>query len=479
MLSALRVLFLLQRPEAWGNVAALWTQMRADPRFEPVAWLLPYNYCDPGLSATRAYIHRALLDSEGIPFVEWVPGMKIEVNQFDVAVFTHPYDRERPPLLWFHRVRHSVERIVYIPYGLTVGAGVKNLRLQFAQPLQIGADLVVARAPSEKNMYARHCPRADGHVQVLGHPRFDRMLQTLRGPLDTALQERIGGRVAFLWNSHFSFGHRYSQSSNFSTFDLLGPEMFEYFLARRTTLCLIWRPHPGLFPALLEQGLLSAEQVLILRDELRAQGVVLDESPGHLDAFACSDAMISDPGSFLFDYLVMQRPMLALLNPEGEPLNEEATALVDASGGAWTMIQVRAFVEAVVDGKVDAEALAQRKARFLPNADGCSASRICAAIMHGAVVGDTAVAAIESVASASPIVDTYAHTPVLNNEPLAPVLTQLLAGLRRIRAEKAAETKARKTLRRVMNRGRTTVAECIKQHPVVMAVLAGMRERWT
>ncbi|MNM34110.1 CDP-Glycerol:Poly(glycerophosphate) glycerophosphotransferase [compost metagenome] len=488
MPSTLRVLFLLQRPEAWGNVAALWAQMRTDPRFEPVAWLLPYNYSDPGLSAARADIHRLLLESEGIPFVEWVPRMGIRSGQFDVAVFTHPYDRERPPLLWFHQVRHSVDRIVYIPYGLTVGAGAKNLRLQFAQPLQIGADLIVARAPSEKSMYARYCPRADGHVQVLGHPRFDRMLQARQGPLDTGLRERIGGRVAFLWNSHFSFGHRYSQSSNFSTFDLLGPEIFEYFLARRASLCLIWRPHPGLFPVLLEQGLLSAEQVPTLRDELRAQGIVLDESPGHLDAFACSDAMISDPGSFLFDYLAMQRPMLALLNPEGEPLNEEATALVNASGGAWTMSQVRAFLDAVVDGQVDAEVLAQRKARFLPYADGCSASRICAAIMHGAMVGDTAAAAIESVPYATPAAapfpctpaaTTCPLTPVLINAPLSPVLTQLLAGLRRIRAEKAAETQARKTLRRVINRVRTMVGEHVKQHPAVMAVLTCMRVRRT
>jgi len=473
---ALRVLFLLQRPEAWGNVAALWAQMHADPRFAPLAWLLPYNFDAPRLSASRADIHRALLESEGVPFVEWLPGMEIQAEQFDVAVFTHPYDRERPPALWFHRVRRSVDRVIYIPYGLTVGAGAKNLRLQFAQPLQIGADLIVARAPGEKAMYARHCPRSDGHVQVLGHPRFDRMVQALQAPLDAGLQKRIGDRVAFLWNSHFSFGHRYSQSSNFSTFDLLGPEVFEYFLARRTSLCLIWRPHPALFPALLEQGLLSAGQLPALRDELRGQGIVLDESPGHLAAFACSHALISDPGSFLFDYLAMQRPLLALLNPEGEPLNEEASALVEASGAASAIHQVAAFVEAVVDGQIDSGALAECRARFLPCADGGSAKRICAAILHEGMASDAGLTVIgfdpPAIRSAS-----AQCLPAAIDATAPPVLAQLLAGLRRIRAEKAAESRTRKSLRRATNRLRTAVGECVKQHPTVMAALSGLRER--
>lgn len=474
---ALRVLFLLQRPEAWGNVAAFWEQMRADARFEPVVWLLPYNASDGRLSAARADIHRALLASEGIPFIEWVPGVSLKAGQFDVAVFTHPYDRERPPALWFHQVRRCVDRVVYIPYGLTVGAGAKNLRLQFAQPLQIGADLIVARSVGEKAMYAQHCPRADGHVQVLGHPRFDRMLRALQAPLDAGLQARIGHRVAFLWNSHFSFGHRYSQSSNFSTFDLLGPEIFEYFIARRMSLCLLWRPHPALFPALLEQKLLSAEQLPLLRDELEGMGVVLDELPGHLPAFACSHAMISDPGSFLFDYLAMQRPLLALLNPEGEPLNGEASALVDTAGGASAMVQVEAFVVAVVEGRVDTTALAQRSAQFLPYADGYSAARICAAIAQEVIARDGTAAVIGPDPSRGrpPVVPVY--SPALADAALPPVLSHLLAGLRRVRAEKADESRARKTLRRVMNRVRTGVGERIKQHPVLMGALNGLRER--
>lgn len=476
MQSPLRVLFLLQRPEAWGNVASLWCRMRVDSRFEPVAWLLPYNVENASLSAVRAVDHRALLSAEQVSYVEWDPSLLLQPGQFDVAIFTHPYDRERPQPLWFQRVRRCVEHIVYIPYGLTVGAGAKNLRLQFAQPLQIGADLIVARSMGEKAMYARHCPRGDAHVRVVGHPRFDRMVQALSASVDDALQSRIGNRTAILWNSHFSFGHRYSQSSNFSTFDLLGPELFEYFIARRETLCLIWRPHPGLFPALLEQALLTAEQLPILRAELQALGIVVDESPGHLPAFACSRAMLSDPGSFLFDYLALQRPQLVLVNPEGEPLNEEASTLVQALGGAASIAPVEAFIDAVLDGRIDTEVLAEHRKQFLPWADGHSAERILALIADGeaAVTPAPLVTAPLGGAHAGMREQDGPAVP-LPTAAVPPVLAALLDGLRRIRAEKAAEAATRKRLRRVMNRARTWLGERIKQHPGLMAAVSRVR----
>ncbi|MBU2050629.1 MAG: hypothetical protein KKH61_16880 [Gammaproteobacteria bacterium] len=450
--------------------------MQADPSFAPEAWLLPYNDGDPGLSSERAVSHRALLEAEGVPYVEWCPALVLGAGHFDVAVFTHPYDRERPQALWFQNVRRCVDLTVYIPYGLTVGAGAKNLRLQFAQPLQIGADLIVARSLGEKAMYAKYCPRGDEHVQVLGHPRFDHMLQAVQS-LDSDLTARVGDRVAFLWNSHFSFGHRYSQSSNFSTFDLLGPEIFEYFVARRDQLCLIWRPHPALIPALIEQGLLAAKLLPTLRRELQMLGVVLDETPGHLAAFACSHAIFSDPGSFLFDYLAMQRPLLALLNPEGEPLNEEANALVQASGAATCMVQVQAFVDAVIDGRIDAGALAERRMRFLPQADGHSAGRICAAISAAPIEVGAGAWDVQERTMAFPVLTRPSPPLLLHDVVMPPVLAAMLAGLRCIRAEKKAEGTTRKRVRRVLNLGRIWLGENVKQSPALMAALNRLRRR--
>ncbi|CBL46683.1 Hypothetical protein HDN1F_31000 [gamma proteobacterium HdN1] len=59
--------------------------------------------------------------------------------------------------------------------------------------------------------------------------------------------------------------------------------------------------------------------------------------------------------------------------------------------------------------------------------------------------------------------------------PMPPVLTQLQAGLRQIRAEKAAQSQLRKWGRRQLNRVRTDIGEWVKQRPWLMALVSRMR----
>jgi len=474
----LRVLFLLQRPEAWNNVASVWRTMQTNPAFSPVVWLLPYNAENKALSALHLPAHKALLASQGVPWVEWSDTMALERDLFDVVFFTHPYDRERPRALWFDCVRPCVSKIVYVPYGLSVGAGAKNLRLQFAQPLQIGADLIVARSPAEKSMYARHCPAGDHHVQILGHPRFDQFLENIKKPVASNLQARIGERTVFLWNSHFSFGHRFSQSSNFSTFDLLGPELFDYFASHRKSLCLLWRPHPGLFPELLRQGILTKAQLPMLRAELEALGVVLDEQADHLPAFACSHAMMSDPGSFLFEYLATEKPLLPLINEEGEPLNEEASALTAECGSASNFESVKQFIATVVNGRIDKERYAALCKQHLPMLDKKAGWRVCAALIdepqniykqlaHNLLSNSNLEETSEiTLASASGIAMC-----------MPPVLKHLQVELRKIRHEKALESSLRKWGRARFNRFRTALGERIKHMPWLMDRIRRLRSR--
>lgn len=465
----LRVLFLLQRPEALGNIASIWRTMQLDPAFQPIAWLLPYNAENMALSNQIKPKHQELLKSQGLPWVNWEPDLHLKANQFDVAIFTHPYDSERPRALWFDQVRSCVSKIVYVPYGLSVGAGTKNLRLQFSQPLHIGADLIIARSFAEKKMYSQYCPKGSNNVQVLGHPRFDRLLQELDAVNTQDLKARIGNRIAILWSSHFSFTHRFSQSSNFSSFDLLGPELLEYFLAHRRTLCLLWRPHPGLFPELVSQRLLTLEQITVLRTELDELGIVLDEQADHLPAFACSQALMSDPGSFLFEYLATGKPLLPLINPEGEPLNEEASYLVSACGAASSFYEVEKFITAISSNSISRALYLALRDQHLPLLDGYAGIRICSAILEKTIptLDSIRVNYTKIKQSNRPPIFEYKETSIrIENTP--PVLKLMLAVLRKIRMQKAAQSRWRKWTNKEFNRARTILGERIKQNPWLM-----------
>lgn len=445
--------------------------MQLDPAFQPIAWLLPYNAENMALSNQIKPKHQDLLKSQGLQWVNWEPDLHLKTDQFDVAIFTHPYDRERPRALWFDQVRPCVPKIVYVPYGLSVGAGSKNLRLQFSQPLHIGADLVIARSFAEKAMYAQYCPKGGNNVQVLGHPRFDRLLQELDAVNTQDLKARIGDRIAILWNSHFSFTHRFSQSSNFSSFDLLGPELIEYFLAQRSTLCLLWRPHPGLFPELVRQRLLTLEQITVLRTELDELGIVLDEQADHLPAFSCSQALISDPGSFLFEYLATGKPLLPLINPEGEPLNNEASQLVVTCGSASSFYELEKFITAISNNSLSRARYLALRDQHLPWLDGYAGIRVCSAILGQATPNFGVIPVNYKKIKQSSCFPIFKHNSApIRAGNMPPVLKLMLAVLREIRMQKAAQSCWRKWARKQFNQARTSLGEQIKQKPRLMQI---------
>lgn len=481
-----RVLFLLQRPEAWINLASIHAAMLGRQEFEPVVWALPYNVETPAVSARKAPLIRQSLRSAGVAFHEWTAADRLEDGHFDVAILNHPYDRERPKSLWFDRIAAVVPVTIYIPYGIVMGGGKKNLRLQFAQPTQMGATATVARSMIEKQLYADYCPAGDSHVHVLGHPRFDHLLESLSAPVPPTLARAIGGRLAVLWNSHFSFGRLYSQSTNFSTFDVVGPELFELALARRGRLCLLWRPHPGLFPAVVREGLLDDADLPALRSELSEAGVVLDETADHAAAFNASDAMLSDVGSFLLEYLATGKPILSLLNPDGEPLNPESSRLVSHYAHAGTPAEVVRFIDALEAGEARITELQDAQMEHLPMLDGHAGARVAQLILDIHRNGPTAserrysIDPAGGVPSAARMENVMAAANMQSAIDIPPTLERLIHGLRALRDAKASERGWKREARRYANHMRTTISEAIKQHPLLMhgaRVLRGPRGR--
>lgn len=376
-----RVLFLVQRPESWLNVHGIWRIMSADPRFEPVVWIVAHS---PDIAEQKALRERCrgVLENHGVEPSQADLSIDpvIRAGDFAAAIFNAPYDRERPEAFHFDRVAKIVGLTVYVPYGLVMGAGWKNRRFQYAQPTQIGADLIVARSAMECDLYARYCPGGARHVVLTGLPRLDELRDIATFPVDASLTKSIGGRFAVLWNSHFSFGLAHAQDANYSTFDAMARAFFA-FAKQRPDIALIWRPHPALFRSLYSEGILAQSDLPAFRREVEAAGVILDERPDHRHAFAASGMLVTDLGSFLVEYLATERPIVYLENPEGEGLNEEGLALVQYLDVARTPAHALNLVASFAEG-TDARApmRAVAKERFLPQLDGCASQRVVDAI---------------------------------------------------------------------------------------------------
>lgn len=335
------IALLYQLPESWGNVRTIWEAARDDADLQVSVVMLPFIHKDYQWKRETCEAH---LNELGVPFVAW-DAFDLASAGFDAAIYTSPYDETRPAAYRFENLRQLVGCTAYIPYGLEVGGGAHNYVYQYGQPVIAGATAVFVRSEGVREMFTRHCPSGAGHVHVTGHPRMDGLANLSAFAVDPALRAAIGGRRAVLWNAHFSIDGDF-----WSTFDLLAADIFEAF-AQRPDLALIFRPHPLLWQKLINLNILDQAGIAALKQALQARGVILDEHTDHRHAFAASDALLSDVGSFLMEYLATGKPVLYLHNPDGLGLNEEGRSVVRHYAQATSAAQVEQFLDQLRNGQ--------------------------------------------------------------------------------------------------------------------------------
>ena len=336
-----RVALFYQFPYSWVNLHSIWEAMCDDPAVDPIVVVLPFLHPYFPWNAEVAVRH---LEQLGVPYYLWNTFDFAAVG-FSAAVFSSPYESTRPPEYAFGQVARLVPVTAYVPYGLEVGGGAENIAFQYQQPASMHANAVFVRSTSVRQMFAKYCPSGDAHVYVTGHPRMDLSRNLDRFEVDADLVGRVGGRKAVLWNAHFSFGQ-----NMWSSLDRLFDAIIEAFAAR-PELVLIFRPHPMLWPRMIQTGLFDAAGLARFRAELEAMGVIIDDRIDHRHAFAISSALMSDPGSFLMEYLPTGKPILYLKNPDGLGLNEEGEALLTVLESAESGEAVAAFLDRVISGE--------------------------------------------------------------------------------------------------------------------------------
>ncbi|MFQ6572765.1 hypothetical protein [Pseudomonas sp. UM16] len=366
-----RLAILYQLPESWANVRTVWEAARDDANLEVIVVMLPFIHNDYQWQREAAEAH---LNDMGVPFLAW-DAFDLDKAGLDAVLYTSPYDETRPPAYRFANLRQRVPCTAYIPYGLEVGGGEHNYVYQYGQPVTALATAVFVRSEGVRQMFARHCPTGAGHVQVTGHPRMDGLMDLANFEVDPALREAIAGRRAVLWNAHFSF-----DGDLWSTFDQLAGDMLDIF-ASRPDLALVFRPHPLLWQKLINLNILDASGILALKNELLARGVIVDGRADHRHAFAASEAMMSDVGSFLMEYLGTGKPVLYLCNPDGLGLNEEGSAVVRHYQSTSDALGICKFLDQLSHGE-DAQGASRRAAidDFFHGFNGQAGQRVVAVL---------------------------------------------------------------------------------------------------
>lgn len=225
----------------------------------------------------------------------------------DIAFFLKPYDLI-PKEFYIDEMEKVIEKCIYIPYGMEIGATRESMRYQFQLPLHDKAWFCISYCENHYQLSKKYSKQKGKNYWLIGHPRMDLIHLDLSKERDyQKILTKAKGRKIFMWNSHFTI----EEGDNWGTFKTFGMEILRFF-AKNKNLFLLYRPHPLLEEALKREykdnpEILEEYQSLLSNNK---DNIYLDTSGNYLIAMHLADALISDANSFVPEFLIYNKPVI-------------------------------------------------------------------------------------------------------------------------------------------------------------------------
>lgn len=371
-----RAVFFAELGEKWDSMDSVYQFMRKDPRFDPVVVLTPiYRAVDRGGERRQEVIYKDYLTPLGIPFLNY-DEYSLEADCPDLAFTSQPYEGCTPQEFWPEYIaKHT--RLIYLNYGMlgTVYTDSKEALCQL--PVFHHAWKVIGASDNFYRYYCKYARNGGSNMLVTGLPKFDAVIRLKREgtAVPKAWRSVIENRTVILWNTWYDLSR-----SSMTLFD----KVAAWFQAH-DEYALIWRMHPMTdtvtklyyppqYYEKLQRNIAEAE---------KAPNMLVDKNASYNAAFDCSDAMISDYSSLMFQYFLMDKPVLWIKRGAASgPFNGQLSAdevLIDCHWmeEAENLEAVFQFLERIRQGKDRNADL--RKAilrQDLPLADGHCGERV-------------------------------------------------------------------------------------------------------
>lgn len=335
MTKPIRVVFLTFYFEAWDALDAVYRQMKADERFDPLVITMPRKltgykkFKDEKL--VSAYLDSKGIEHERFKFKKSKHGLaRLKELAPDYIFLNYPWHRNYKRNYQIHKLVEFT-KVCYIPYfstSLVAEPGVDGVALhQFTQPTHRLAHMVFLQDEDTKSAFAT-MGRSD-HAFLTGTPKIDALLEAKDKvkpvwPISRTLSD---GSKPFrlIWAPHHSYTPVWL---NFGHFTDQKDAMLEY-AKKHPEIDIVFRPHPFLLGTLTGEGLMTPEDLRSWQDRWDSlENTTTDVEQAFTSLGLASDAMITDGVSFIAEYpLVTRRPVIFWEKPghwEFSPLGKLA-----------------------------------------------------------------------------------------------------------------------------------------------------------
>ena len=344
----LRVAFLMLENQKW-SAQSVYDAMVLAPQFDPFVLVSTHVENVRGGSA----VLRTTLEENAVFARE--RGMRVEYAYDSMAARFVPLDAFKPDVVFYEQpyglpFEHSagvVSRFAltcYIPYGYGI-----YLARESGQKKSAGFSEYIWRTFLESESFLEY----SGHFDLLrdrscvpvGYPKMD-ALRDGSSVLRSKEESEAEATPEVVFAPHHSITNDHHDS--YGTFSWSGRWMLEMARANQDVRW-IFKPHPKLKESLVSSGEMSTSEVdqhFLEWENLDNVETVHDGA--YMDRFVRSDAMITDSGSFMLEYLLTGKPILLLRSRESagySPFGERIASLLYEARNTGA---IETFLESVV-----------------------------------------------------------------------------------------------------------------------------------
>lgn len=332
-----KIAFMVHEVSAWPCVEHLYRAAACDDRFEATAVYVPFAHTNSIYGDTNLRTYSDM----GIPVVNYTD-YNLSAENPDIVVFIKPYNNI-PPNFCMREVEKIVKRVVYIPYGLELTKSL--IRYAFHEYTHYRAWKHLAYGNIVKEIGTEYGYRNGENIAVWGHPRVDNYLTDHSYKIPNTWKKKIGRRKVVLWCPHHTI---VSGSECVSTWLDYYEDIFRMF-EKRSDLILLWRPHPLLFGAIINNGYMTESDLKsFIAEKTSCGNVILDQESDYRLAFSVSDAIITDGTTFALEYLLTDKPLMVTAHSLEQFYNSERFG--NAIYWAQNTSDIERFLNNVTDG---------------------------------------------------------------------------------------------------------------------------------
>jgi len=375
-----RAVFFAEMGEKWDAMESVYEYMREDPRFDPVIVRTPVGrVVERDGKREQEVIYKDFLTPMGIPSMGYNE-YSIEEDSPELAFISQPYESCALEQFWPENIaKHT--RLVYLPYFLP-SVVLEDYPFVLCQmPVYDLAWKVIGFNQKHYNYYRRYSHHRGANMVVTGVPKTDPIVRCKENPPSLPKGwECIQGKKVFLWNTWFGLDR-----SSFRYFS----EIFAWFKTHENC-ALIWRPHPmtDTVTKLYSPNNYSYWKECVKAVE-NAPNAVLDKEVSFIPAFFYSDAMLSDHGSMVQQYLLMDKPLGWFTNSGSSPLTGESFIGCQWQEHTESIGAILSFLNRISQGE-DRNSMLRKMVlqQDLSLADGRSGERVCETVWNAMHIED-------------------------------------------------------------------------------------------